>query len=89
MSARQLRYHQQQLAVSKNGNGESTAQVLSDAIPIVDQHLRALQNKQYKEIAKAIARPIEAVQQALEYIRTLDPRPGLRYNKVQPRLIEP
>jgi RNA polymerase sigma-54 factor len=85
----QLRYHQQQLEVSRNGNGESTAQVLSDAIPIVDQHLRALQNKQYKEIAKAIARPIEAVQQALEYIRTLDPRPGLRYNKVQPRLIEP
>jgi RNA polymerase sigma-54 factor len=85
----QLRYHQQQLAVSKNGNGEGTAQVLSDAIPIVDQHLRALQNKQYKEIAKAIGRPIEAVQQALEYIRTLDPRPGLRYNKVQPRLIEP
>jgi RNA polymerase sigma-54 factor len=85
----QLRYHQQQLAVSKNGNGEGTGQVLSDAIPIVDQHLRALQNKQYKEIAKAIGRPIEAVQQALEYIRTLDPRPGLRYNKVQPRLIEP
>src|SRR5882724_352697 len=85
----QLRYHQHQLAVSKNGNGEATAQVLSDAIPIVDQHLRALQNKQYKEIAKAISRPIEAVQQALEYIRTLDPRPGLRYNKVQPRLIEP
>jgi RNA polymerase sigma-54 factor len=85
----QLRYHQQQLAVSKNGNGEGTTQVLSDAIPIVDQHLRALQNKQYKEIAKAIGRPIEAVQQALEYIRTLDPRPGLRYNKVQPRLIEP
>jgi RNA polymerase sigma-54 factor len=85
----QLHYHQQQLGVSKNGNGEATAQVLSDAIPCVDQHLRALQNKQYKEIAKAISRPIEAVQQALEYIRTLDPRPGLRYNKVQPRLIEP
>ena len=85
----QLRYHQQQLEVSKNGNGEATAKVLSDAIPIVDQHLRALQNKQYKEIAKALGRPIEAVQQALEYIRTLDPRPGLRYNKVQPRLIEP
>ena len=27
--------------------------------------------------------------QALDYIRTLDPRPGLRYNKSQPRLIEP
>ena len=83
----QLRYHQRQLAEHKNGNG--TAQVLSDAIAVVDHHLRALQLKQHKEIGKAIGRPIEAVQQALEYIRTLDPRPGLRYNKVQPRLIEP
>src|SRR5208337_1920470 len=32
---------------------------------------------------------LEAVEQALHYIRTLDPRPGLRYNKVQARLIEP
>jgi RNA polymerase sigma-54 factor len=85
----QLRYHQLQLATTKNGNGESTDQVLKDAVAIVDQHLRALQNKQHKEIAKAIGRPIEAVQQALEYVRTLDPRPGLRYNKSQPRLIEP
>lgn len=83
----QLRYHQAQLALHKNGNG--TAQVLQDAMAVVDQHLRGLQNKQHKEIGKAIGRPIEAVQQALEYIRTLDPRPGLRYNKVQPRLIEP
>ena len=85
----QLRYHQQQLALHKNGNGEATAQLLDDAIAIVDQHLRALQLKQHKEIAKALSRPIEAVQQALDYIRTLDPRPGLRYNKAQPRLIEP
>jgi RNA polymerase sigma-54 factor len=81
----QLRYHQLQL--DKNGNG--TAQVLADAIAIVDQHLRALQNKQHKEISRAIARPVEAVQAALDYIRTLDPRPGQQYNKVQPRLIEP
>ena len=85
----QLRYHQQQLTQLKNGNGEATARVIADAIAVVDQHLRALQNKQHKEIAKAIGHPIEAVQQALDYIRTLDPRPGLRYNKVQPRLIEP
>jgi RNA polymerase sigma-54 factor len=85
----QLRYHQQQLELHKNGNGESTAQTLTDAIAIVDQHLRAVQNKQYKEIARALARPVETVQQALDYIRTLDPRPGLRYNKTQPRLIEP
>ena len=87
----QLRFHQHQLNSHKNGNGdrEATAQVLSDAIAIVDQHLRALQNKQHKEISKAINRPIEAVEQALHYIRTLDPRPGLRYNKGQARLIEP
>jgi RNA polymerase sigma-54 factor len=84
---RQLRYHQHQLALHKNGNG--TEQVLNDAIAIVDQHLRALQNKQHKEIARAIGRPIEAIPVALDYIRTLDPRPGLRYNKTQPRLIEP
>ncbi len=85
----QLRYHQQQLTSHKNENGEAVGQVLSDAVAIVDQHLRALQNKQYKEIARAINRPPEAVQEALDYIRTLDPRPGLRYNKSQPRLIEP
>jgi RNA polymerase sigma-54 factor len=88
---RQLRYHQQQLAVHKNGDKpvNGTAQVLQDAISIVDQHLRAVQNKAHKEIAKAIGRPADAVQQALDYIRTLDPRPGLQYNKVQARLIEP
>jgi RNA polymerase sigma-54 factor len=88
---RQLRYHQQQLAQHKNGDKpvNGTAQVLQDAVTIVDQHLRALTGKQHKEIAKAIGRPPEAVQHALDYIRTLDPRPGLQYNKIQARLIEP
>src|SRR5579872_719122 len=88
---RQLRYHQQQLTQNKNGDKplNGTAHVLQDAIAIVDQHLRGVQNKQHKEIAKAIGRPVEAVQQALDYIRTLDPRPGLQYNKSQARLIEP
>jgi RNA polymerase sigma-54 factor len=94
----QLKFHQQHLESGKhdpsrngngNGNGDATVQVLSDAVAVVDQHLRGLQGRQYKEIAKAINRPIEAVQAALDYIRTLDPRPGLRYNNVQPRLIEP
>ena len=83
----QLRYIQQQHAAHKNGNG--TTQVLSDAIAIVDQHLRAVQMKQHKEISKSIGRPVEAIPAALEFIRTLDPRPGLRYNKVTTRLIEP
>ena len=64
-------------------------QVVEDALKIVDGQLHLLQNKQYKEIAKAIARPMEAVIQAHEFIRTLDPKPGLRYNKTEPKLIEP
>jgi RNA polymerase sigma-54 factor len=64
-------------------------QVVEDALKMVDKQLHFLQNKQYKEIAKAIARPLEAVIQAHEFIRTLDPKPGLRYNKVEPKLIEP
>jgi RNA polymerase sigma-54 factor len=86
----QLRFHQRNLEQHRDGihNGH-TAEVIADAIQTVDQHLRALQLKQHKEIGKALGRPIEAVQAALEFIRTLDPRPGLRYNKVQPRLIEP
>ena len=97
----QLRFQKQQLdAVRHSGangngngtvvlNGDATAQVLTDAIAVVDHHLKAVQFKQHKEIAKAINRPIEAVQAALEYLRTLDPRPGQRYNRTQARLIEP
>ncbi|HET7205561.1 MAG TPA: RNA polymerase factor sigma-54 [Terriglobales bacterium] len=86
----QLRFHQRNLEQHKNGihNGH-TAEVIADALAIVDQHLRALQLKQFKEIGKAMSRPVEAIQAAVEFIKTLDPRPGLRYNKVQPRLIEP
>ena len=84
----QLRYHLGQLQLHKNGE-VATEPVVKDAIAVVDQHLRAVTLKQFKEIARAIGRPVEAVQAALEYIRTLDPRPGLQYNKVPARLIEP
>jgi RNA polymerase sigma-54 factor len=84
----QLRYHLEQLPLHRNSNA-LTEQVVRDAIAVVDQHLRAVTLKQFKEIARAIGRPVEAVQAALEYVRTLDPRPGLRYNKVPARLIEP
>ncbi|MGA3194287.1 MAG: RNA polymerase factor sigma-54 [Terriglobales bacterium] len=85
---RQLHYHKQQLQQHRNGNG-ATDEVLNDAIAVVDQHLHAVTLKQFKEIARAIGRPVEAVQAALDYIRTLDPRPGLQYNKTPARLIEP
>ena len=84
----QLRYHLEQLRLHSNGNA-STEPVVRDAVAVVDQHLRAVTLKQFKEIARAIGRPVEAVQAALDYVRTLDPRPGLRYNKVPARLIEP
>jgi RNA polymerase sigma-54 factor len=74
-------------AQSKNGNGH--AQALADAIAIVDTHLHAVQNKQHKEIAKAIGKTIEDVQAALDLVRTLDPKPGARYNQQESRLIEP
>jgi len=75
----------------KNGNGNHLAEkaAIDDAIVMVDQHLHALQNKNYKEVAKAIGRPLEAVMLGMDFIRTLDPRPGLRYNKAETRLIEP
>jgi len=85
----QLRFHQRQLHLHKNGDSEASAQVLNDAVAVVSEHLRAVQNKHIKEIAKAMGRPVEAVDDAIHYIRTLDPRPGQRYNNVQPRLIEP
>jgi len=84
----QLRYHLEQLQLHKNGAAVND-QVVGDAIAVVDQHLRAVTLKQFKEIARTIGRPVEAVQAALDYVRTLDPRPGLRYNKVPARLIEP
>ena len=75
----------------KNSNGNHLAELeaLDDAVVLVDQHLHALQNKHYKEVAKAMGRPLDAVMRAMDFIRTLDPRPGLRYNKVETRLIEP
>jgi len=85
---RQLHYHLQQLRHGRNGDG-ATEQVVTDAIAVADHHLHAVTLKQFKEIARAIGRPVEAVQAALDYIRTLDPRPGLQYNKTPARLIEP
>ena len=84
----QLRYHLEQLHLHPNGNA-LTEPTVRDASSVVDQHLKAVTLKQFKEIARAIGRPVEAVHAALEYVRTLDPRPGLRYNKVPARLIEP
>ena len=56
---------------------------------IVSDHLKQLQNKQYREIARALDRPVKAVERCVDIIRKLDPRPGQRFNNSQTRLIEP
>ncbi|MFZ0634284.1 MAG: RNA polymerase factor sigma-54 [Candidatus Acidiferrales bacterium] len=56
---------------------------------IVNEHLKLLQNNQLKEIARAVNRPPELVKRAIDVIKRLDPKPGLRYNKTEPRLVEP
>ena len=59
------------------------------AAQIVKDHLPQLQNKQYKEIARALNISVAEVEAAVEVIKHLDPFPGQRYNANQPRLIEP
>jgi len=50
---------------------------------------RMLQNNQLKDIARTLNRPVEFVKRAVDAIKDLDPRPGLRYNKTEARLVEP
>jgi RNA polymerase sigma-54 factor len=86
----QVKYHQGVHERQKARTGQNgTEEVLRDAWIMLDEHLKLLQNKQLKELAKAMNRTPEAVQAAMDFIRTLDPRPGQRYNTVEPRLIEP
>jgi len=82
-------HHHQQVEEDLNGEEGENRQLLADCEALLSKHIKALQKKEFKEIAKAMGRPQEAVMQAVEYIKRLDPRPGLRYNIVQARLIEP
>jgi RNA polymerase sigma-54 factor len=56
---------------------------------IVSNHLRLLETRQYKEIAKLLARPLDHVETAVQMIQHLNPRPGLRYSGAGARLVEP
>jgi RNA polymerase sigma-54 factor len=56
---------------------------------IVANHLKLLETRQIKEIAKQLGRPLEHVQMALDVIRHLDPYPGLRYSDQGARQVEP
>ncbi len=74
---------------STNGDAPSDSAKHAEE-PEDNPHLwKLLQSNQLKEVARALDRPYELVKRAMDVIRKLDPRPGLRYNKTQPRLVEP
>lgn len=67
---------------SRNGKG-------GVAWTIVANHMKLLENRQFKELAKVMARPAEHIQVAVNVIRHLDPRPGLRYSSEGAKQVEP
>ena len=67
----------------------SATDVFATATHIVGSCLGLLQKKDMRELTKSCGRTAAEVQAAVEFIRTLDPRPGQRYNISETRLIEP
>src|SRR5580658_9120754 len=56
---------------------------------IVSDHLHLLQKRDVKDLARAVQITVNEAHAGVEFIRTLDPRPGRQYNREQTRLIEP
>jgi RNA polymerase sigma-54 factor len=56
---------------------------------IVDRYLPLLQKRDVKDLAHAAQITQAEAHAGVEFIRTLDPRPGRLYNREQTRLIEP
>jgi RNA polymerase sigma-54 factor len=73
----------------ERGGEPEMPELLEDSLIICDRYLPMLQNKQYREIGRAMSKSMERVERCLALIRTLDPKPGLRYNVGETRLIEP
>jgi RNA polymerase sigma-54 factor len=59
------------------------------AAAIVERHLPLLQKRDVKDLARAAQITLTEAHSAVEFIRTLDPRPGRQYNRETTRLIEP
>ena len=76
-------------ATHANGLHDDRLQVFALATRIVDQHLLLLQKRDLREMAKALGTQPEPIQHAIDFIRSLDPRPGQRFNRSDARLIEP
>jgi RNA polymerase sigma-54 factor len=56
---------------------------------IVSHHMRLLEMRQFKELAKLLGRPQEHIDIAVAMIRHLNPRPGVRFSGPGPRSVEP
>ena len=63
--------------------------LLEVAEHIVRHCLQLLLKKDMRELTRNCGRSAEEAQAAVDLLRTLDPRPGQRYNESQTRLIEP
>ena len=70
-------------------NGSGDGDVFEIAAHIISNHLALLQKKDMRELTRSCGRGVEEVQAAVDLIRTLDPRPGQRFNLSETRLIEP
>lgn len=75
--------------VAQGEPGEPRLDVYATAAVIVDHHLALLQKKDMRELNRLCRKTAEEVQEAVDLIRSLDPRPGLRYDQAETRLIEP
>lgn len=56
---------------------------------IVSKHMRLLEIRQFRELAKILGRPPEHIEIAVRAIRRLNPRPGIRYSGAGARVVEP
>ena len=65
------------------------AEVDALARKIISEFLPHLQKRDLRELSKLTGSPAPQVQLAIDLIRSLEPRPGRRYNREDVRLIEP
>lgn len=56
---------------------------------VVRDHLKLVESKSDKELCRLLDRPMEHIQTALDVIRHLDPKPGLKYSGPGARQVEP
>ena len=56
---------------------------------IIKDHLKHLENKNYKEICKALKISLDEVVAAIKIIKELDPRPGGQFSNEEPQYINP